>query len=68
MLKFEYFLKIFQVSTFYGKTQYDKQKKELIKQRRQALKANNDKLYEEIVIKMVQEEEVLIQSKMFEIL
>ena len=60
MLKFEYFLKIFQICSFYGKTQFTIKKKEFIKQRRAAIAENDDKAYENIVMEMTQQEEMLI--------
>ena len=43
-------------------------KKEYIKQRREAMDSNDDKEYERIVEQMTQEEEMLIQSKLMEIM
>jgi hypothetical protein len=68
MLKFEYFLKIFQICSFYGKNQFRLKKKEFIRQRRAALEKGDDKEYESIVMSMTQEEEMLIQSKLQEII
>ena len=51
-LEFEYFLKIFKECTIYGKREFGERKKELIALRRQALKDNDEKKYEEIVVKM----------------
>ena len=68
MLEFEYFLKIFQICTVYGKTQFNERKREMITQRRAALKDGDDKKYEEIVMQMTQEQEQLVQSKLFEII
>ena len=42
-LDFEYFLKIFQICTVYGKTQFAERKREYIAQRRQALKDGEKK-------------------------
>lgn len=67
-LDFEYFLKIFQICTVYGKTQFAERKREYIAQRRQALKDGDEKKYEEIVIMMTQEQEQLVQTKLFEII
>ena len=64
MLKFDYFLKIFQICSFYGKNQFRIKKKEFIRQRRAALEKGDDKEYENIVMAMTQEEEMLIQSKL----
>ena len=50
MLKFTYFMKIMQISSYYGKTEFGEKKKEYIKRRRQALQDGNDKVYEEIVV------------------
>jgi hypothetical protein len=68
MLKFDYFLKIFQICSFYGKTNFKEKKKEFVKQRRAALEKGDDKEYERIVMGMTQEEEMLIQSKLVEII
>ena len=68
MLKFEYFLDIFKICSFYGKSQFKQKKKDYIRQRRAALAKNDDKEYEKIVMQMTQEEEMLIQSKLVEII
>ena len=68
MLKFEYFLKIFQICSFYGKTQFKIKKVEFVRSRRAALERGDDKEYENIVMGMTQEEEMLIQSKLQEII
>lgn len=68
MIKFDYFLKIFQMCAFYGKTQFHIQKKDFIRSRRQALAANDDKKYEEIVMNMTQQEEMLVQNKLMQII
>ena len=67
-IKFEQFLKIFQICSFYGKTQFAERKKQLIAQRREALKAGDEKKYEEIVMNTVQEEEMLVQTKLMQII
>lgn len=59
-IKFEYFLKIFQICSFYGKNQFARDKKQFIADRRAALKNNDDKKYEEIVMEMTQREELLV--------
>lgn len=46
MLKFEYFLKIFQICSYYGKTQFLLKKKDCVRNRRLALAENDDKKYE----------------------
>ena len=68
MLKFDYFLKIFQICSYYGKTQFKIKKKEFIRQRRAALAKGDEKEYEAIVMSMTQEEEMLIQSKLQDII
>lgn len=68
MLRFDYFLKVFQICSFYGKNQFNIKKRELITQRRLALADNDDKKYEQIVMDMTQQEEMLIQSKLMEII
>lgn len=67
-IKFEYFLKIFQICSFYGKNQFAAQKKVFIASRREALKNNDEKKYEEIVMEMTQQEEILVQDKLVEII
>jgi hypothetical protein len=52
MLKFEYFLKIFQICSFYGKTQFKLKKKEFIRSRRAALDKGDEKDYEKVVMAM----------------
>ena len=52
MLKFDYFLKIFQICSYYGKTQFKIKKKEFIRQRRAALAKGDEKEYEAIVMSM----------------
>lgn len=54
--------------SFYGKTHFHERKRELIAERRAALKNNDDKAYEEAVFKMTQEEEQLVQQKLNKIL
>lgn len=49
MIDFDYFIKIFQISSFYAKNQFAKKKKEFVANRRQAARDNDDKKYEEIV-------------------
>mgnify|MGYP006104726993 CR=1 FL=1 len=46
MLKFEYFLKIFQICSFYGKNQFNIKKKDMVRLRRAALERGDDKEYE----------------------
>jgi len=60
MLKFEYFLKIFKICSYYGKNQFKNKKKEFIRQRRAAMEKGDEKEYEQIVMSMTQEEEMLI--------
>lgn len=67
-IEFRQFLKIFQICSFYGKTQFAIKKKDYIARRRQALKDNNKALYEQIVIEMTQAEENLVQTKLIQIL
>jgi len=68
MMKFDYFLKIFQICSFYGKSQFSEKRKEYIEQRRQALQDDDDKKYEAIVMRMTQEEEMLVQNRLLEII
>jgi hypothetical protein len=67
-IEFRQFLKIFQICSFYGKTQFAEKKKQYVAQRREALRANDLRLYEEIVQKMTQEEEMLVQTKLNQII
>jgi hypothetical protein len=68
MLEFDYFLKIFQISATYGKSQFKIKKKDMMRKRREALDAGNEKEYENIVMMMNQEEEMLVKSKLMEIM
>lgn len=63
-IEFKQFLKIFQICSFYGKTQFSDRKRNYIKERREALQNKNDQRYEEIVVQMTQEEEMLVQQKL----
>jgi len=45
-IKFDQFLKIFQICSFYGKTIFNKEKKKLIAERREAYKAEDWVKYE----------------------
>lgn len=67
-IKFEQFLKIFQVCSFYGKTNFQEQKKKMVQARREALKSGDEQAYSGIVMQMTQQEEMLIQSKLQQIL
>jgi len=67
-IEFAQFLKIFQICSFYGKTQFNARKKEMVAKRRQAFKAGDESTYEQLVMQMTQEEEMLVQSKLQEIL
>ena len=67
-IDFDQFLQIFKMCAFYGKTHFASRRKELVAQRRQALKDGNELEYERIVSTMIQEEEMLVQNKLNEIL
>ena len=67
-IDFAQFLKIFQICSFYGKSQFLVRKKELIVKRREALKNNDTQLYEQTVMQMTQEEEMLVQTKLNQII
>lgn len=67
-IKFEQFLKIFQICSFYGKTIFNKEKKKLIAERREAYKAEDWTKYEQIVQEMTQKEEQHVQHKLTEII
>lgn len=54
--------------SFYGKTHFQEQKKKMIAARRAALESGDEKTYKEIVMQMTQQEEMLIQSKLSQIL
>ena len=45
-IKFDQFLKIFQICSFYGKTIFNKEKKKLVAERREAYKAEDWAKYE----------------------
>ena len=45
-IEFAQFLKIFQICSFYGKTQFNARKKEMVAKRRQAFKAGDESTYE----------------------
>ena len=62
IIEFKQFLKIFQICSFYGKTQFAERKREFINKRRQALKDNDENTYKQIVMSMTQEEELLVQN------
>ena len=68
MLTFEYFLKIFQIYSFYGETLFKIKKAEFIRMRRAALEKGDDIEYKSIVKSMTKEEEMLYQSKLQEII
>ena len=68
MMKFEYYLKVLQICTFYGKGQFKDKKKDYVARRRQALKAGDDKQYEMIAMQMTQEEEMMVQTKLMEVM
>ena len=68
MVKFDQFLKILQICTAFGKSQFKETKQKLIKERRQALENNDHKLYEKIVLQMTQDEEMIVQDKLMDII
>jgi hypothetical protein len=42
VIEFQQFLKIFEICSFYGKSQFAKEKKEFLRQRRQALENKDE--------------------------
>ena len=67
-LKFDYFLKIFEISQMYARRVYHEDKAEKLVERRKALGDGDIKKYEEIVIEIVQAEENLTNEKLVDIL
>ena len=67
-IEFKQFLKIFQICSYFAKAQFAIEKKQMIADRRAALKNNDDNLYKEIVMKMTSKEEELVQQKLYQIL
>ena len=67
-IKFEQFLKIFEICSFYGKTQFQVEKKSFIAQRRQALKDGDEEQYTRLVDEMTKKEESLVQEKLMSII
>ena len=65
-LDFEYFIKVFELSTTYAKMKFSVKKKEFVAKRREAI--DNDEEYKKIVMEMTQEEEKIIESQMMEII
>ena len=51
-LDFNYFLKIFEISMMFARKSYNTEKKERLTARRDALRSNDDKEYEEIALQM----------------
>lgn len=65
-LDFEYFIKVFELSTTYAKMKFSIKKKEYVSKRRVAI--NDDEEYRKIVMEMTQEEEKIIESQMMDII
>jgi hypothetical protein len=65
-LDFEYFIKVFELSTTYAKMKFSSKKKEYVAKRREAIKDDDE--YRKIVMEMTQEEEKIIESQMMEII
>merc|ERR1712086_608597 len=59
-LDFEYFIKVFELSTMYAKMKFSTKKKEYVSRRRENIK--NEEEYKKIVMEMTQEEEKVIES------
>jgi acid phosphatase class B len=66
-VRFDYYLKILQISMYYGKKQFAPDRKEYLRKRREALSENDEKTYENLVIQMQQEEDMLFQRRLQEI-
>jgi len=65
-LDFEYFIKVFELSTMYAKMKFSNKKKEYVSRRRENIK--NEEEYKKIVMEMTQEEEKVIESQMMDII
>ena len=65
-LDFEYFIKVFELSTTYAKMKFSSKKKEYVSKRREAI--NDDEEYRKVVMEMTQEEEKVIESQMMDII
>lgn len=61
-------MKIFEICSYHGKTQFAEQKKNFIARRRQALKDGDEALYAQIVEEMTKKEETLVQDKLISII
>jgi len=53
-IRFDQFLKIFQICTFHGANVFAVEKKDLVARRRKALDDGNEELYEQIVLEMME--------------
>lgn len=67
-INFTKFLKIFEVCSRYGKSNFGAKKAKYIAERRKALKAGNESEYETIVMTMTEQEEGLVNSKLMDII
>ena len=65
-LDFEYFIKVFELSTTYAKMKFSTKKKDYVSRRRDAIKDDDE--YRKIVMEMTQEEEKVIESQMMDII
>ena len=61
-------MKIFEICSLYGKSQFGSKKAKYIAERRKALKAGNEYEYETIVMSMTEQEESLVNTKLMEII
>lgn len=59
---FDYFKKFFRVAHIWNRIYFQKQEKQFIKERRQALKANDSTLYAEVVQNAKDYDEILMQD------
>lgn len=67
-IKFDKFLRIFEICSLYGKSNFGGKKAKYIQERREALKSGNDHDYELIVMSMTEQEEKLVNDKLMDII
>jgi len=56
-LKFDYYREIFNIVTKYGKQKFNDEKKDMLRERRKALREGDEARYREVVKEMMQKEE-----------
>ena len=66
-IEYDQFLKILKMGYFYGRTQFNDRKHELVQRRREALKNKDQREYEKILNMITQEEEICVSKKLREI-